>query len=426
MNKPIVSPYLEEFDAQLFMPEILRKIPDSEVRRICEAQHKSQNAFLFYDYSQMAFFITSFAEWRMLRELWKKPLHFRFADKNENETFVNLSKRRLILEEESAFQFVIPHLAGIEINSHCNYRCGYCPVSQDPFPKAFMSPETYLAVLNRFRDAGIKSICLNHYGEPTLDPNLVERVRTAADFNFAVILFTNASCLSPSLSEELTKYRHLSIIANLPTTDPEKYYLITGQRCLPQVMANIQYARQIGLQISVQMNLPRNTPREQEALLRKEFSRNLGINLLLNKELCSRGGILQHSEYISRVKHAGKLNGCLRSIVANNEGKVFLCCHDYKQKYILGDIRISHLHEILANAYSIQLRKWIFGYEEPPEDFICRYCEETSSQSENIISVGRHKNPSQKMFEFYTSINSAEKGRILLDSSLSLKAPAVI
>jgi hypothetical protein len=416
MDKPVVSPYLEEFDAQLFMPQVLRNIPDSDIRHECKTRHETQNAFLFYDHSQRAFWVASRAERNVLKKFWKKPLDFRCVNKEEHSILTSMSKRRLILEEQSAFQFVHPEMAGIEINGHCNFRCRYCPVSFDPLPKAFMSSDTYLIALRRYQESGIVSIALNHYGEPTLDPKLPERIRIAEDFGFAVFLFTNASHLNPPLSEKLAKYSNLSIITNLPTIEPDNFFSITGQRCLPRIIKNLKYAHQLGLKISVRMNLPRNTTKEQERGLRKDFQMQVAcLRLVLDNELFSRGGTLQQSEFISRVRHDGKLNGCLRAIVTAHEGSVFLCCNDYRQKHVLGNIRQETIGKMLAAPYSIQLRKWIFGFEESPEDFICRYCEATSSQTDNIISVGAQKDPPHKVIEFYRIASFAEKIPIILD-----------
>jgi hypothetical protein len=157
------------------------------------------------------------------------------------------------------------------------------------------------------------------------------------------------------------------------------------------------------------MNLPRNTTKETENRLRRDFRRQIGLSLVINKSLSSRGGILERSEYISGIKHEGKLNGCLRSKTTNHQGKVFLCCHDYRQKYIFGDIRLSNIEEMLATSNSIQLHRWIFGLDEAPADFICRLCEETSSQSPDTISIGRQKNHADKLMEFSRIMSLTEK-----------------
>ena len=51
-----------------------------------------------------------------------------------------------------------------------------------------------------------------------------------------------------------------------------------------------------------------------------------------------------------------------------------LCCEDYDEKYVVGDLTTSSVAEVLRGPEIARLRRWSYGLEEAPEDFICRKC----------------------------------------------------
>jgi radical SAM protein with 4Fe4S-binding SPASM domain len=55
-------------------------------------------------------------------------------------------------------------------------------------------------------------------------------------------------------------------------------------------------------------------------------------------------------------------------------GKCVLCCQDYHDQYVIGDLNEESLKDILTGSRMALLRKWVYGVEEAPADFICRDC----------------------------------------------------
>ena len=55
-------------------------------------------------------------------------------------------------------------------------------------------------------------------------------------------------------------------------------------------------------------------------------------------------------------------------------GKCVLCCEDYDERYVVGDLTSSTIAEVLESDAVATLRKWVYGIEEAPADFICRNC----------------------------------------------------
>jgi hypothetical protein len=51
-----------------------------------------------------------------------------------------------------------------------------------------------------------------------------------------------------------------------------------------------------------------------------------------------------------------------------------LCCEDYDEKHVVGDLTHESVTEVLTGSRFALLRKWVYGIEEAPADFICRGC----------------------------------------------------
>ena len=55
-------------------------------------------------------------------------------------------------------------------------------------------------------------------------------------------------------------------------------------------------------------------------------------------------------------------------------GKCVICCHDYDEKYVVGDLTTATIDEVLRGPEMAKIRRWTYGIEEAPDDYICRSC----------------------------------------------------
>ena len=56
-------------------------------------------------------------------------------------------------------------------------------------------------------------------------------------------------------------------------------------------------------------------------------------------------------------------------------GRVVLCCQDYREEYVIGDLHSQSVAEVLASDAILSLRKAVYGVIESAPDFICHRCE---------------------------------------------------
>ena len=271
----------------------------------------------------------------------------------------------------------------IEVNSHCNFRCCFCPVRAAPKPRRIMPLCLYETVIERAREYGISQVSLNHYSEPTLDPYLVKRVELAGDAGLSVELYTNGSGLSPKRLDDIIRASgHVSIVVNFPSAEAQEYADVTGAKCFHQVVMNLRYAFSRRVPVAVVVNAEAG---QRVAALEK-------VQALFGEEHAGcvtvwgtddRAGRLVESAYACPVYHDGLLGGCILAVQDLNvgyDGRVFLCAQDYDEEYVLGNVGRQTITEVAEGERAISLRECVFGVRAAPSDLLCRRCAWTVSQ----------------------------------------------
>lgn len=265
----------------------------------------------------------------------------------------------------------------IEITSHCNWRCNYCPVSQDPKPKATMSLSLFEEIVEKLSKVPtIKFITFHFYNEATLDKFFKDRIYILAKYGMKLSLASNGSALTEDkicLLKDTGVLHHLLI--NMPTLDGEKFREFTGSSSSYKFsIKNVDLAISMGLPITIAVN---GTQEELSANLPalKEKYEPLGAEVRPFLT-CDRAGSLK-GKYNQGVAVKGRLRGCswpLNHAHFSINGDMFICCNDYYQREIFGNIKDGSIAEIMESPAAIVLRRKVFGVDMAEEDFVCRSC----------------------------------------------------
>lgn len=107
-------------------------------------------------------------------------------------------------KEENNDKFIAPFkMVEIEINSHCNRRCSYCPQSVPGYrkPPRFMNIEDFQKILYILADAEYSGrISYHFFNEPLLHPQIEEFVKLANEIlpESHQVIFTNGDLLTES------------------------------------------------------------------------------------------------------------------------------------------------------------------------------------------------------------------------------------
>jgi len=271
----------------------------------------------------------------------------------------------------------------LETCTSCNHRCPFCPVSVDPREREVMSQELFESIADQVVAIGGRSVVvfLSNYNEPTIDPLFEERCLALFARGLPVSLLTNASHLDPDRAERIARsgrFRYIGI--NLPTLDPERYQRMHGTRDLARVLANIDAlrAREIGEETAIVVLGDNDAAHRKDVREIRERFEPLGW-VVKQFRIRSRPA---SGTFIPEPPPVKELRGCelmgsrpFEHLHITATGKAVLCCQDYYEKLTVGDLKTDTVAGILGGDVMARLRRWTYGVEPAPDDFLCRRCE---------------------------------------------------
>jgi radical SAM protein with 4Fe4S-binding SPASM domain len=305
-------------------------------------------------------------------------------DPSRSQRVQRLINDHLIVEEskDETGEFV-PHRVDIETCRQCNARCRYCPQSVAPKARGVMPLDLFELILSSLGEQVPQWVALNHYGEPLLDPFFKDRVRLLRARGLLLNLFTNGTLLKESLIEFLAGGGLYDIVFNFPSIEPSEWcqFMQMSQRsywnarhaiegCLTTSMANKR-----GVTISV--NVHSDNLQQRAERIRDHFSVLGPVRLIMEDTNSRTGAVINDLVRLDSHMPGRYYGGCDRfasHLHISWEGKVFLCCQDYDQRVVLGDVRQASISSIMRSPLARQLRAEIFGLAPMRAGRICLNC----------------------------------------------------
>lgn len=282
--------------------------------------------------------------------------------------------------EECNFELRIEKINTIEIevNTHCNWKCRYCPEKYWPKKAETMDLKLFNQIIDKVVKFNfIEYITLNAYNEPLLDVYFCERINKIASFsNIKLILYTNASLLSFDKIDFLHSSGIVDVIRiNIPSVYEKDFVRLTGSILYDQTIDNIEYAISKGLPIELLVNGTANDIKKNFGSIFLKYNKFINVRVV-RFETTDRAGILAN-EFAQNYAHKGRLCGChqiLTKLCVNVNGDFYICCMDYFQRYIYGNINDGELIDILSTQRAKRLFEQVSGEVPIPTDFICLKC----------------------------------------------------
>jgi hypothetical protein len=270
-----------------------------------------------------------------------------------------------------------------EANAACNQACYFCPVSTAPREDHSIGMELYERIVAQLaaHRATIEGVSMVHYNEPTVDVHFLDRVRTLKRHGLPPAVLTNATGLTPQRIDALLDMGGLHYLSiNLSTLDRERYRSDRGGDHLPLVLRHLDYLKDKPLaprmDVAVLGTGDAQHRRDFEAI--SERFRGSRFRLCFY-EVMDRAGAVSIG-LRPPVRHP-RLCGCEQTgsrpvqwVHINAKAECVLCCQDYHDQYVVGDLREERLDDILSGPRMSTLRRWVYGLEPAPDDFLCRKC----------------------------------------------------
>ena len=271
----------------------------------------------------------------------------------------------------------------LEANTSCNQACFFCPVSLGQRASHDMSMELYERIVGQlaaYRPT-LEGVSMVQYNEPTLDTRFLDRVRVLRQHGLAPAVLTNGSGLTPSRVDAIMDMGGLRFLSvNLSTLDAERYARDRGGDHLKVVLRNLDYVRDRRLAPEMVIAvLGTGDPvhrRDHQEIAERFRGSCFDVRYY---EVMNRAGNVPLG--LRPPERRRQLCGCeqtgsrpLQWLHITAHGTCVLCCQDYREQYVIGDLQRQTVEEVLSGPAVARLRRWAYGLEEAPADFICRDC----------------------------------------------------
>lgn len=274
-------------------------------------------------------------------------------------------------------------IVSLETATACNQKCYFCPVSIAPREDYAMAEELFARIVNQltaFRPT-LQGVFLQSYNEPTLDRRFLDQVRVLTTNGLPVAVLSNATGLTPAKTDALLKLgglRYLSI--NLSTLDRDHYQHDRGADHLPAVLRNLDYMQDKPVAQEMKIMVLGTGDATHVADLDAIRERFAASRFTIEPYLVmDRAGRLDVGR--KPADRMRPLAGCenigsrpLQHLHITPHGKCVFCCEDYDEKYVVGDLTQTTIAEVLQGDELARLRRWSYGIDHAPVDFMCRDC----------------------------------------------------
>jgi len=280
--------------------------------------------------------------------------------------------KRLVLKREwPVWDF--PRIIQIQTVAACNAHCVFCPhgKTKNPLPKGRMDWDLYRAIIDectRYRMWRISPYLMN---EPLMDPEIGERIRYISSrkkFPTYTKINTNASLLTEEMSRDLIDSGLDILTCSVHGIDKEKYESTMVGLRLEQVLENIDRF------LELQKKLKKKKPELRVTMVRTKliepdvpkilsYWKKRGVKVSI-RPMSNRVNAKVASLGIN-ARPLEPFDWCVRMMqqaYVNIRGELLLCCNDWEQTTILGDVRKQSIREIWnGEKYNDIRRRFLAG-----------------------------------------------------------------
>ena len=210
---------------------------------------------------------------------------------------------------KSSFMF---RAVELEINSMCNRTCGYCPNISDKRPLGYMEESLFFKIIDELAAIDYDGrISYHFYGEPLLDkrlPRFVEQTRKRVPKSYTEV-YSNGDFLT---LDKFREYIRLGL---------DNFLITQHDNCIPPNLQNI---------------LDNLKPEEKQHLV---------IRFAKDRFMNNRSGLITTLNVVNEPLHAA-CDWPLTSMVVTMAGNVVLCCNDYYETEVVGNLMKQSLREV--------------------------------------------------------------------------------
>jgi len=252
-----------------------------------------------------------------------------------------------------------PQGVDIGVTNACNADCIMCPHSKIK-NIGTMKRRLYEKIIDNCVNLGIKNITLSFFGEPLMDPNLIEKIKYAKKYGLNVGFFTNASLLTKNFTEKIINSELDDINISFDGFSKKTYEKIRKNLKFDIVVANILRL------IEMKSSLNSSTPKINLVLVElKENKNEIKKFYGMWKNKVDRINIITQNNRAGGVDKKDVAKGIRRDpcallwqkMTVDWNGEVVLCCNDWDHQVILGNLNSQSIEEVWSGEKLKKIRE---------------------------------------------------------------------
>lgn len=273
----------------------------------------------------------------------------------------------------------------IQTTSACNAGCVICPHSEvwDEGLKGNMQEEVFRKILMECKPHQDNLLIIPYLNaEPFMDKNFINKVRLINSIcpNSRIEISTNLSLLNSRRRKEMIGLNiyelRLSIFGFSNTTHKNmmpKLNWSLVEKNLNKLVEDEEFRKGIK-HISLTMIEHQLVP-SNEYLKAEEFCKKHNISLNKWGFLDRAGNVKDFSNDIKNEKVVGcEQNRPIERLHVRYDGKVILCCQDWRSSVVIGDIQKQTINEVWNSSEYNDYRLAIYGGENNEAPELCKKC----------------------------------------------------
>lgn len=253
-----------------------------------------------------------------------------------------------------------PLAVDLEFSNGCNFRCTMCQQATGWLKKKdedFMSWDTLKLAVAQCVSLGVVSMKVNWRGEPTLDPEVAEKIAYIKSQGIhEVQMNTNASKLTPELCDKLIRSGLDRIIFSCDGIEKKTYEEIRKGGNFDVFMENVRTFRQRRNAIdatrwpwqrkmpTIRINMAVMDQNRGQVGQYREFFKDIADEFFFNSVYQPQASDLNKGQH-----RTVKRKGCpqiWQRLIVDVHGSVVPCCVDFREKLKMGSVQEDGLKRI--------------------------------------------------------------------------------
>jgi len=290
---------------------------------------------------------------------------------------------------------VVPPTVYVEITNECNLNCVMCDRKSLSRQKLRMEMKMFERVIDNASDIGVPVVKLNRFGEPLMQPHLIEMINYAKKRGIPRLFFsTNATMLDSEMSRKIIASGIDTVTFSVDGGTSQTFEKIRRGAKYDEVLKNIETF--VKLRDEMGRKKPRmvlNTilmkdTRDEMALVFKKWA---PIVDKINVIPVGRYGNVEDRSWIDRGSLEREKKVCnhpFDRLLVFWDGTVTVCCADINGELSVGNVVDDGIDTLWKNETIQNIRRSLIAknYESIP---LCASCDHTNLPLSTLMKRAR-------------------------------------